>query len=243
MLVAILGFLAGCSSPEPEAVVVPVRAKDTTSGGEQVVIPASKLVASVEAEDDQSQGPHFVGSQSCRSCHGKFYELWSTSHHGLAMQTFGPKLAAEIAPQEKEVAVGDVTYRAEMSAEGAFVREKGPEGEKQYPILHTLGGKNVYYFLTELERGKLQVLPVAYDVHTKEWYDTAASGMRHFERVRDDVVEEPVHWRDREYTFNTSCHGCHVSQVQTNYDLTSDSYRHDLDRAGDQLRDLPRAGQ
>ena len=31
-------------------------------------------------------------------------------------------------------------------------------------------------------------------------------------------------WRDPLYTFNTSCHGCHVSQLSTNYDPQSDSY-------------------
>ena len=31
-----------------------------------------------------------------------------------------------------------------------------------------------------MERGRLQVLPVAYDVNRKEWFDTAGSAMRHF---------------------------------------------------------------
>jgi hypothetical protein len=29
-------------------------------------------------------------------------------------------------------------------------------------------------------RGRLQTLPVAYDVRRKEWFDTALSGVRHF---------------------------------------------------------------
>jgi len=28
----------------------------------------------------------YAGSKSCIECHGKFYQLWSTSRHGLAMQ-------------------------------------------------------------------------------------------------------------------------------------------------------------
>ena len=32
-------------------------------------------------------------------------------------------------------------------------------------------------------------------------------------------------WTDPMYTFNTSCHGCHVSQLSTNYDLKTDTYR------------------
>ena len=83
-----------------------------------------------------------------------------------------------------------------------------------------MGGKNVYYFLTPLERGRLQVLPVAYDVHKKAWYDTAASGVRHFPDRRDEALD----WTDRMFTFNTTCFNCHVSQLATNYDLATDTY-------------------
>ena len=78
----------------------------------------------------------------------------------------------------------------------------------------------MYYFLTPLERGWLQVLPVAYDVRRQEWFDTTASAMRHFGDRRD----EALYWKDRPLTFNTSCFGCHVSQLSKNYDLQSDSY-------------------
>ena len=83
-----------------------------------------------------------------------------------------------------------------------------------------MGGKNVYYFLTPLERGWLQVLPVAYDVRRKEWFDTTASAMRHFGDRRD----EALYWKERPLTFNTSCFSCHVSQLSKNYDLKADSY-------------------
>jgi hypothetical protein len=32
----------------------------------------------------------YPGSQSCIECHSKFYQLWSTSRHGLAMQPYTP---------------------------------------------------------------------------------------------------------------------------------------------------------
>ena len=35
---------------------------------------------------------------------------------------------------------------------------------------------------------------------------------------------EAWHWTDAVYTFNTSCYGCHVSQMSSNYDLATDSY-------------------
>ena len=83
-----------------------------------------------------------------------------------------------------------------------------------------MGGKNVYYFLTAMDRGRLQTLPIAYDVNKKEWFDMAASGVRHFPGHTD----EPINWKDWQYTFNTACYACHVSQVSTNYDLKTDTY-------------------
>jgi tetratricopeptide (TPR) repeat protein len=63
-------------------------------------------------------------------------------------------------------------------------------------------------------------LPVGYDVNTKRWYDTAASGVRHF----PDRADEAIDWKERPYTFNTSCYSCHVSQLVTNYDPNTDAY-------------------
>jgi tetratricopeptide (TPR) repeat protein len=83
-----------------------------------------------------------------------------------------------------------------------------------------MGGKNVYYLLTPLERGHLQVLPVAYDVHRRAWFDTAASAVRHFTDRRDEALA----WTDRLYTFNTACYACHVSQLATRYNGADDSY-------------------
>ncbi|MCX7827214.1 MAG: HEAT repeat domain-containing protein, partial [Verrucomicrobiae bacterium] len=163
-----------------------------------------------------------VGSASCRSCHEEFYKLWSTSHHGLAMQPYTEEFARKkLQPQPKEIKIGAHHYRADIEAGQGVVRERGPDGSKNYPMLHVMGGKNVYYFLTPLERGKLQVLPVAYDVRRKQWIDTTASALRHF----SDRREEALHWRDRPLTFNTSCFACHVSQLVKNYDLKTDTYQ------------------
>ncbi len=161
----------------------------------------------------------FVGSQSCRECHEKFYQLWSTSFHGLAMQPYTSELArTNLTEQKAEIVAGKYRFLADIRK--SVVLERTAEGEKRYPIVQAMGGKNVYYFLTPLERGWLQVLPVAYDVRRREWFDTTASAMRHFGDRRD----EALYWKERPLTFNTSCFSCHVSQLSKNYDLQSDSY-------------------
>ncbi|MGA7874896.1 MAG: hypothetical protein WCA08_04475, partial [Desulfoferrobacter sp.] len=159
------------------------------------------LPSSAEEKPGQ-KNPAYTGSSSCRECHEKFYQLWAPSHHGLAMQPYSDELAQkELLPQKEDVVIGEYRYRAETQAGAGYVLEKGPDGEKRYPISYALGGKNVYYFLTPMERGRLQTLPVAYDVRQKQWYDTAASGMRHF----PNIPERPVGWKEWYYTFNTAC--------------------------------------
>jgi len=173
----------------------------------------------------------YAGSKSCIECHEKFYQLWSTSRHGLAMQAYTMEFArANLTPQTKDLIIAKCRYRADVGPKAGWVLETDPKGnKKRYPILHALGGKNVYYFLTPLENGRLQTLPVAYDVHTRQWFDTAASGVRHF---GSGQPEEPIHWKEWPYTFNTACFNCHVSQLSTNYVLKTDTYRTTWAEAG-----------
>jgi hypothetical protein len=179
----------------------------------------TNLVPENPAAPATNPQPAYAGSASCRECHAKFYSLWSTSFHGLAMQPYTAELAkTKLTPQTSEVVAGPFRFRADLRT--GMVIERTATNETRYPIVQTMGGKNVYYFLTPLERGWLQVLPVAYDVRRQEWFDTTASAMRHFGDRRD----EALYWKERQLTFNTSCFSCHVSQLSKNYDLKSDSY-------------------
>ncbi len=163
----------------------------------------------------------FAGSKSCRDCHEDFYKLWSPSHHGLAMQPYTAALAkANLTPAAGETTIGNLKYRAEIGPAAGWVRETGPDGERQYPIAHVMGGKNVYYFLTPFAGGRLQVLPLAYDVRKKAWYDVAQSGVRHFPGRRDEALD----WRDPLFTFNTTCFNCHVTNLAGNYDPATGTY-------------------
>jgi tetratricopeptide (TPR) repeat protein len=194
-----LWLVAGCQ-----------RSTTTEPSGSQPMI--------AEPARDKSKA---VGSKSCRDCHEEFYRLWSTSFHGLAMQPYSPAFAQEhLTAQSGDVTIGNRTYHAELSGPQGAIREIAPSGDTIYPIAHVMGGKNVYYFLTPMDRGRLQVLPLAYDVHKQTWYDVAASGVRHFADRRDEALD----WTDRMFTFNTTCFNCHVSELSTNYDLAAETY-------------------
>jgi tetratricopeptide (TPR) repeat protein len=138
------------------------------------------------------------------------------------MQPFTVEFArAELAATQQEFVIGGFGYGLDVDADGGWLLERGPDGTQRYRVKHALGGKNVYYFLAQTDRGRLQVIPLGFDVHSKEWFDATGSMVRHF----GDREDQPLHWTDRLLTFNTSCHGCHVSQLSTNYDPETDSYR------------------
>jgi tetratricopeptide (TPR) repeat protein len=136
------------------------------------------------------------------------------------MQPYTAELGkTKLRPQPKEVVAGRRSFMADV--ERGVVLEWDGGKKSTYPIVQVMGGKNVYYFLTPLERGWLQVLPVAYDVRRQEWFDTTASAMRHF----GDRGDEALYWKERPLTFNTACFNCHVSQLTKNYELQTDSYQ------------------
>ncbi len=163
-----------------------------------------------------------MGSSDCLACHERFYELWSTSHHGKAMQAFSAAFARTLEPMDSEIDIGGAKFIIEFTGAGAVMHHTEPDDlEKTYPVLHALGGKNVFFFLVPLEKGKLQVAPIAYNVHTKTWYNSTGSMVRHF---NSGLVDEALEWTDRQLTFNTACHDCHISQLRKNYNPEDDSY-------------------
>jgi tetratricopeptide (TPR) repeat protein len=176
----------------------------------------------LEAPAARADSRAVAGSAACRSCHEKFYGLWAGSWHGLAMRPYSDGFAAaNLTAETTDVVVGAASYRAEIGSGEGWVRERTAEAEMRYRIVEALGGKDVIYLLTELDHGRLQTLPVAYDVHKREWFDMAASGAPHAAATG----AKPLDWKDWRFTFNTACRGCHVSQISNAYDPVADSYR------------------
>ncbi|TAJ14131.1 ammonia-forming cytochrome c nitrite reductase subunit c552 [Marinilabiliaceae bacterium JC017] len=164
----------------------------------------------------------YYGSVGCRQCHERFYELWASSNHGLAIQNINAEFALNKVPAcPGEIAVDSSFFRVEVIRDSLFFIERKGESEVMYPATFALGGKNIYYFLTPFEKGRLQVMPLAYDINRDEWYNNPKSAIRHFSEGVDD---EALPWRHISFTYNTSCYSCHVSQLTNNYDLATNSY-------------------
>jgi len=129
----------------------------------------------VGQEDD------FSGSVSCIDCHERFYELWATSFHGKAMLQVGARFKAEEGvPPSEEFFLEGKNYRIFWEDTTMVMLERADETETKYKIQYSLGGRNVFTFLTPLDKGKLQTIPLAYDMNRKSWFNYPESAVRHF---------------------------------------------------------------
>lgn len=187
------------------------------------------LISCTDQVTDKRNGSNngYTGSRSCIECHERFYELWSPSHHGKAMQPVNAVISQgilELPPLP--VKVGDHWYDVKLSSDHLTMIEIETRSSthklNQYEAKWALGGRNIFYFLTEFEGGRLQTMPLAYDINRKEWYSTPGSAVRHF--VDNNTLDDEIDWKHSLYTFNTTCHSCHVSQLQKNYDIMTNTY-------------------
>ncbi len=183
------------------------------------------FISCTQGNRNQQVENEYAGSESCRECHEKFYQLWSPSFHGQAMMPVNAEfIAKHQLPNSQPVDVEGNMFTVEFRDSTVVMHEKdGDELVKTYEVIWAMGGHNVYCFLTPFEKGKLQNIPLAYDANKKEWFNYPQAGMRHFGGDYPD--DEALPWKDALFTFNTGCYSCHISQLSTNYDLSSNSYQ------------------
>ncbi len=163
----------------------------------------------------------YTGRQSCAGCHPREQDLWSGSHHDLAMQV-----------ADEETVLGDFegathTYFDVTSTfyklEGKFyVRTDGPGGElRDYEIAYTFGVSPLQQYLIEFPGGRYQALGIAWDTRPKE-----AGGQRWFHLYPNEPIlhDHVLHWTGRDQTWNFMCASCHSTDLRKNYDFETDSY-------------------
>ncbi len=180
-----------------------------------------------KSAEEQVDIGSYAGSRSCQECHERFYNLWSPSHHGKAMQAVEDVLSKDgLVLPVSSIKVGGHWFDVTIDSISLYMIEKENQTTtkkiNRYEAKWALGGRNIFYFLTPFEGGRLQTMPLAYDINREEWYSTPGSAVRHF--VDNMSPDEEIDWKHSLYTFNTTCHSCHVSQLEKNYDLTTDTY-------------------
>ncbi|TET47996.1 MAG: tetratricopeptide repeat protein [Dehalococcoidia bacterium] len=158
----------------------------------------------------------FVGSKKCVDCHKKEYDEWRNSHHDLAMGV-----------ANETTVLGDfddavfeyfgVTSRFYRKDNRFFVYTQGPGGKMgDFEIKYTFGFYPLQQYLVPFPGGRLQCLPIAWDVQKKKWY-----------HLYPDETLDPkdwLYWTNAAQNWNGMCAECHSTNLKKRYDIKGDSY-------------------
>jgi tetratricopeptide (TPR) repeat protein len=182
-------------------------------GARQAMLPAPAAVSPPAA--------HYVGGQTCATCHTQAYEAWRGSHHALAMQE-----------ATAQTVLGDFndahfTYAGITSTffkrDGKFyVNTDGPDGERHdYEITYTFGVTPLQQYLSEFPGGRLQALSIAWDARPRE-----QGGQRWFHLYPDERIThtDELHWTKPQQNWNFMCADCHSTNLQKHYDAASRTF-------------------
>lgn len=158
----------------------------------------------------------FVTSRASAKCHKKEYEEWQNSHHAKSMA-----VAAE------ETVLGDfndavfekdgVSSRFYRKDGGYFVHTQGVDGKMaEFKISHTFGWYPLQQYLIPFPDGRLQCLPIAWDVQEKKWF-----------HLYPDLVLDPgewIYWTNQGQNWNSMCADCHSTELRKNYNPQTGRY-------------------
>src|SRR5262249_53395945 len=112
---------------------------------------------------EQVSASAYVGSAACETCHEAQYRSWETTQHHLAMLPASPSGPLRAEPPD----AGPMVVRdGRLLLVGSSV-----DHDTDLPLAYALGHRNVEQYVGPLQPGKLQALPLAFDVQRGEWFD------------------------------------------------------------------------
>ena len=160
--------------------------------------------------------PEFVGSKKCRDCHKNEYDKWLDSHHDHAMDEVNEKTV--LGDFDNAVFENHGVTSGFFRKNGRyFVSTQGPEGKMgEFEVTHTFGWYPLQQYLVPFPGGRLQCLPIAWDVEQKTWYD-----------LNPEAPLDPkdwLYWTHAGQNWNGMCAECHSTNLKKNYDPHADDY-------------------
>ena len=151
-------------------------------------------------------------ARSCQNCHAKETELWQGSHHSKAMAF----------PTDSNVLgdFSDVRF-SHYSKSARFYREKNDfkidfrEDDQltRYQVAYTFGVFPLQQYLVEVESGRYQVFPFAWDSRNAE-----SGGQRWYATYDENIPsDDRLHWQQPLQNWNGMCADCHSNGFKRNF--------------------------
>ena len=159
----------------------------------------------------------FVGTLKCKGCHKNEYDKWQGSHHDHAMDVANAETVLGNF-NNAEFERHGVTSRFYKKDQKFYVHTQGPDGKMgEFEITHTFGWYPLQQYLAPFSGGRLQCLPIAWDVPKKKWY--------HLNPDKPVNPTDWLYWTNAGQNWNGMCAECHSTNLKKNYDIKSDTYQ------------------
>lgn len=184
--------------------------------------PDRQIASGADAQAHALAAEGYSGAESCRGCHPSAFESWAHSAHGHAMAVASPEtVKGDFGPDAMHVFDGQ-TYRMFVRNGRYFMEVSNREGKTEVVEAHyVLGARQHQNYLTRFPDGRMQILPVYYDLNKQRWFD-AAEGTLEFGKALSP--QQFYFWTNHGRTWNAQCFDCHASQMRKNYDLATNTY-------------------
>jgi tetratricopeptide (TPR) repeat protein len=174
-----------------------------------------------ETPEKQAAALHYVGTAACVGCHEEQHANWLGSHHDLAMQRANAQTVLGNFENAEFRYYGE-TSRFLRDGDAYVVEALGADGKmSRFPVVYTFGVEPLQQYLVEVEQGRLQSFPIAWDTRPKP-----SGGQRWFHLQPEEYIEpgDPLHWTGPSYNWNHACADCHSTAVKKNYDRATKTY-------------------
>jgi tetratricopeptide (TPR) repeat protein len=159
----------------------------------------------------------FAGSLKCKECHQKEYDKWLNSNHDHAMDVANEKTVLGDFNNAVFQAHG-ITSRFYKKDGKFIVFTQGPEGKMgDFEVSYTFGWFPLQQYLVAFPGGRLQCLPIAWDVREKKWY--------HLNPKESVDPKDWLYWTNAGQNWNGMCAECHSTNLKKNYDIKTDTYK------------------
>jgi len=159
----------------------------------------------------------FAGSRKCLDCHKTEYDRWQNSLHDRAMDVANDETVLGDF-NDVNIEFHGITTRFYRKGDKFLVDTQGPDGKMgEFEITHTFGWFPLQQYLVPFPGGRLQCLPIAWDVKAKKWY-----------HLYPDAPIDPddwLYWTNAGQNWNGMCAECHSTNLKKNYDIQNDSYQ------------------
>ncbi|MDP5132498.1 MAG: hypothetical protein NWQ54_16585 [Paraglaciecola sp.] len=163
----------------------------------------------------------FVGSKTCQSCHEAEFSAWEASDHYKSMQI--PTDESVLGDfNNVEVEFHNIKTRFFKTDNKFYVETTDSKGKRAiFTVDYTFGYFPLQQYLLNIGDGKLQAFNIAWDSRSEKeggqhWY--------HLQPTENITPKHPFFWQRHFQNWNGRCAECHSTNLQKNFDLTTNSY-------------------